>query len=142
MDKPISMSVRDYLVRTLAVKLMVPEKTIDAIIVHQFNEANRAMAVTESIEISGFGKFFFNKKKAEKTMEKYLSKERMFNSIIANPETSEARRQSAINKLNNNKLAIDILKPKINNELFTDLRGMEEQDSAPLRDEGIDYEDS
>jgi hypothetical protein len=100
------------------------------------------MAVTESIEISGFGKFFFNKKKAEKTMEKYLSKEKMFNSIIDNPETSEARRQSAINKLNNNKLAIDILKPKINNELFTDLRGMEEQDSAPLRDEGIDYEDS
>ena len=45
MDKPQSMSVRDYLVRTLAVKLMVPEKTIDAIVVHQFHEADRSSKV-------------------------------------------------------------------------------------------------
>lgn len=113
MDKPQSMSVRDYLVRTLAVKLMVPEKTIDAIVVHQFHEANAALQGNDSIEISGFGKFLFNQRKAQKKMEKLLSKDRVFREIIANPETSEAKRQSAINKLNNNTLSIETLKPKI-----------------------------
>jgi len=113
MDKPQSMSVRDYLVRTLAVKLMIPEKTIDAIVVNQFHEANAALQGNDTIEISGFGKLIFNQKKAQKKMEKLLSKDRVFREIIANPETSETKRQSAINKLNNNTLGIETLKPKI-----------------------------
>jgi hypothetical protein len=107
------MTVRDYLVRTLAVKLMIPEKTVDAVVVNQFHEANAALQGNDTIEISGFGKFIFNQKKAHKKMEKMLSKDRLFREIIANPETSEAKRQSTINKLNNNTLSIETLKPKI-----------------------------
>lgn len=113
MDKPMSMSVKDYLVRKLAVKLMVHEKIVDAVVVHQFHEANLALQENDTIEISGFGKFIFNQKKAQKKMEKLLSKDRVFKEIIANPETSEVKRQSAINKLNNNTLGIENLKPKI-----------------------------
>ena len=62
MDKPISMSVKDFLIRTLAVKMMTSEKTIEAVVNHQFQSANEAMDLNSSVEIAGFGKFFFNNK--------------------------------------------------------------------------------
>jgi nucleoid DNA-binding protein len=70
MDKPISLSVKDYLIRKMAVKMMVPEKTIDAVVAHQFSSANEAVSKHKSLEISGFGKFYFNDKKAQKTKER------------------------------------------------------------------------
>ena len=49
MDKPISMSVKDYLIRTLAVKIMVSEKVIETIVNHQFQSANEAMEHAKAI---------------------------------------------------------------------------------------------
>lgn len=72
MDKPISLSVKDYLVRTLAPKMLVSEKVIDAVVVHQFQEANDALKRNHSVEISGFGKFYFNHKKAVKKLERMI----------------------------------------------------------------------
>ena len=57
MNKPQSMSHKDFLIRTLAVKLSVNEKMIEAIVNHQFQSANEAMDLNHSIELSGFGKF-------------------------------------------------------------------------------------
>lgn len=113
MDKPQSLSMREYLVRTLAVKLMLSEKVIDSVIVHQFSEANAAMSSNDSIEISGFGKFLFNQKKAHKQMEKLLSKQKYFTDILAASDISLAKRQSTLNKLNNTLSGIDALKPKL-----------------------------
>jgi len=112
MDKPQSLSMREYLVRTLAVKLMLSEKVIDSVIVHQFSEANAAMSSNDSIEISGFGKFLFNQKKAHKQMEKLFSKERYFSELLKT-DLSEAKKQSTLNKLNNTILGIEALKPKL-----------------------------
>jgi nucleoid DNA-binding protein len=93
MDKPQSLSMREYLVRMLAPKLLLSEKVIDQVIVHQFNEANKALASNYSLEISGFGKFLFNHKKAVKRMETLLSKERMFKSILEREDISEQKRE-------------------------------------------------
>ena len=70
MDKPQSLSMKDYLTRKLAVNLMMSEKVIDAIVSHQFSSANEALLSNDSVEISGFGKFYFNKNKAIKRMER------------------------------------------------------------------------
>jgi len=113
MDKPQSLSMRDYLVRKLAVKLMVNEKVVDTVVAHQFSSANDALRVNDSIEISGFGKFFFNHKKAVKRMETLLSKRAFFQNVIDNPETSEQKRISAQNKWNNNEIDIETLKQRI-----------------------------
>jgi nucleoid DNA-binding protein len=113
MDKPISLSIREYLVRTLAPKLLVSEKVIDQVIVHQFSEANAAMSNNESLELSGFGKLLFNKKKAYKKMEKFMSQKALFEAMIQNPDTSEQRRHAAKLKLNTVLNNIDVLKPKI-----------------------------
>ena len=128
MDKPISMSVKDYLIRMMAVKTMTSEKTIEAIVNHQFQSANDAMHVHNSLEISGFGKFFFNTKKAERKMEKLLSKKQAFERIVSSPTESEQRKKSASNKLDNTLMGIEALTSKLNNhEPVPDIRGVEEQ---------------
>ncbi len=126
MDKPISMSVKDYLIRIMSVKMMMSEKTIEAVVNHQFQSANAALADNDDIEISGFGKFFFNQKKAQKKMDKMLSKVAMFTKQMNDESLSDKKRASANVKLNNTLLGIEALKPKLHVEHQSDLRGMEE----------------
>jgi len=137
MDKPISLSMKEYLIRTLAVKMMVSEKTIEAVINHQFNSANEAMKMHNTVEISGFGKFTFNYKKAVKKMEKMLSQQQLFQSRIDDPNLSEQRRATETVKLNNVIHNINILKPKLY-EFQTNLGGMEEQHDSTNTSEGAD----
>jgi nucleoid DNA-binding protein len=128
MDKPISMSVKDYLVRTLAVKMMISEKIIETVINHQFQSANEAMDTNNSIEISGFGKFYFNEKKAQKRLEDLTRKKNLMLEFIASAETSEQKKRSSQVTLEKTEALINLLKSKITYEdqLLSDLRGLEE----------------
>jgi hypothetical protein len=125
MDKPISLSVKDFIIRKMAVKLMMSEKTIDDVINHQFNSANEALKYNNSVEISGFGKFLFNQKKAIKRLNVLLSKEELYNSVILTC-TTEERKASIQLKLNTIKTEIEILKTRTNEDV-SNLRGVEEQ---------------
>jgi nucleoid DNA-binding protein len=127
MDKPMSMSVKDYLIRKLSVSLMMSEKTIEAIVNHQFRSANVALQDNNTVEISGLGKFYFNYKKAVRKMEKMVSKANLFHAQVNNMELTEQKRQSSANKLANTLAQIETLKPKLNVEHQPDLRGMEKQ---------------
>ena len=126
MDKPISMSVKDYLVRTLAVKMMISEKTIETVINHQFQSANEAMDTNNSIEISGFGKFYFNEKKAKKRLEDLTRKKNLMLEFIASAETSEQKKRSSQVTLEKTEALINLLKSKITYEdqLLSDIRGL------------------
>jgi nucleoid DNA-binding protein len=95
MDKPISMSVKDYLIRTLAVKILTSEKTIEAVINHQFQSANEAMDLHNSIELSVFGKFFFNDKKAIKRVNSLIAKKLTLENTLADDTSSEQKKNSA-----------------------------------------------
>jgi len=138
MDKPISMSVKDYLIRIMSVKLMLSEKTIEAVVNHQFQSANVALVDNDSVEISGFGKFFFNKKKAQKKMDKMFSKAEVFTKQANDIGLSDQKRASANVKLNNTLLGIEALKPKLHVEHQSDLRGVEEQVNSFGEYEGTD----
>ena len=114
MDKPISLSVKDYLVRTLAPKMLTSEKVIDAVVSHQFSEANNALVNNASVEISGFGKFLFNHKKAVKKlamMERY--KEKLEYDLVNNLIPAH-KRSGMEDKFKNVKLLIEYLKNKTN----------------------------
>lgn len=128
MDKPISMSVKDYLVRTLAVKMMISEKLIETVVNHQFQSANEAMDTNNSIEISGFGKFYFNEKKAKKRLEDLTRKKNLMLEFLASAETSEQKKRSSQVTLEKTEALINLLKSKITYEdqLLSDLRGLEE----------------
>lgn len=116
MSKPMSMSVKEYLIRTLAVKLAVNEKTIEAVVNHQFQSANEAMDLNHSIEISGFGKFMFNEKKALKKLAKLESKRDYMQKVVDSPETTEALLAKTKLTLNKTIEQISILKPTITHD--------------------------
>jgi len=126
MQKPKSLSIKDYLIRKMSVKTLIPEQTIDNIITHQFKQASEAMLSpnVNSVEISGFGKFLFNRKKAYKKLEKMYSQKTVFGRIIESSVYSDAKKASASVKLANTIKAINGLKPKLDE---TDCRRLEEQ---------------
>jgi len=128
MDKPISMSVKDFLIRTLAVKMMVSEKTIETVVNHQFQSANEAMDVNNSLEISGFGKFYFNEKKAKKRLQVLEEKRKAMQKYSTDETLSEQRRKTSKVTLEKTEALINLLKNKVTYEdqLLPDLRGMEE----------------
>ena len=128
MDKPISMSVKDFLVRTLAVKMMVSEKTIETVVNHQFQSANEAMDLNNSLEIASFGKFYFNEKKATKRLGQLNAKKKAIENIISDTTTSEQKRRSSQVTLEKTEALINLLKTKTTYEdqLLSDLRGVEE----------------
>jgi nucleoid DNA-binding protein len=128
MNKPPSMSIKEYLVKRIAVNKvwdkMISEKTIDAVISHQFDSASAATATNNSIEISGFGKFMFNEKRAIKQMQKYTEQIAYYSKMLSSELTEAERRNTEmrLESINNN---VKALKPKLN-EPSTDNRGMEE----------------
>lgn len=140
MERPKSLTIKDFLIRKMSVRMLIPEFTLDAIISHQFQSATQAMLNTKSVEISGFGKFVFNDKKAVKKMEKLLSQKALFEKLMNDDSLSEQRRNNARLKYESVTLNISVLKPKIdtNNEIKSDIRGMEEQASSTSIPERID----
>lgn len=116
MDKPVSMSVKDFLVRTLAVKMLTSEKTIEAVINHQFQSANEAMDLNNSVEIAGFGKFFFNSKKAVKRVEQLNARIGIMEKIINDPTSTEQKKKSSQLTIDKARTTIGELKTKITYE--------------------------
>lgn len=138
-NKPVSLSVKDWIIRKLAPKMLIGEKTIEAVINHQFQEANQALTKHKSLEISGFGKFFFNEGKAIKQMEKHESQVALFTKKLEDVSLTEQKRKSYELKLQIALDGIRDLKPRM--YAFTDLRGMEEQPHPPRQVEDSDIRD-
>lgn len=128
-NKPASMSMKDYLIRVQSVKAMMSEKVIEAVVNHQFQSASLAMRTNNSVELSGFGKFYFNSKKAIKRLTSLERKRDDLQNIVDSSETKEAKLTKAHTYLKNVILDIEYIKSKTN-EPVTDLRGMEEQASS------------
>ena len=127
MDKPRSLSVKDFLIRKMSIKFNTPEKVIEAVVNHQFQSATLAFNDQKSVELSGFGKFLFNEKKAVKKMESMLIQKQVLEQTIIDQTATDRKRKAAEVKLESLLQAIEILKPKIDYEPKSDIRGLEEQ---------------
>ena len=114
MKKPQSMSVKEWIIKKMAISMVVPEKTIDAVVTNQFDSANDALNVNDSVEISGFGKFYFNKKKAQAQYDKYVRIKQSYENMLADDSITDKKRHSTEQKLISISNDIKILKPKIN----------------------------
>lgn len=137
MDKPKSLSLKDFIIRKMSIKMNMSEKILDAVISHQFQSANGALLTANSIEIAGFGKFLFNQKKAEKHFQRMLEQRGVLEATLVNENATQQKKNSAKLKLDSLLKAIDILKPKIENDkLKSNLRGLEEQPVSTLSTEG------
>lgn len=93
-DKPESMSVREWITKKVATGIMIPENIIRRVIAHQFDSAYEALKDNNSIEISGFGKFYYNKKRAKKEIQLYeKEKDSCEKRLISSSTTEKERRE-------------------------------------------------
>ncbi len=113
MDKPISMSVKEYLVKTMAVRTNTASSIIEAVISHQFHEAHKAMWNNNSVELSGFGKFLLRKKSALRKLEKNIKKRSDFERYLNDPLTTERNIRRCNIVLKNTNEEIELLKSKL-----------------------------
>jgi hypothetical protein len=98
----------------MAISMVVSEKTIDNVVTHQFDSANDALNIHDSIEISGFGKFYFNQKKAQTQYNKLVKIKQAYENMLANESLSDKKRHSTEQRMITILNDIRILKPKIN----------------------------
>lgn len=115
MDKPISLSVKNFLIRKMAVTLIVPEKTIEAVVNHQFNVAIEMMDKVKSVEVSGFGKFIYNEKRGKRIIEKCEMMKQRYEDELAQGVT-EHRKSVIDTKLGIVLETIRTLKPKLHED--------------------------
>lgn len=113
MNKPNTMSVKEFIIKRMAISLVVSEKVIDQVIQHQFDSANDALNTNDTIEISGFGKFFFNTKKANTHYNKLLAMKQAYENTLADTSITEKRRHSTEQRMITVLSDIKMLKPKI-----------------------------
>lgn len=112
MKKPQSMSVKEWLIKRMAISMVVSEKIIDAVVTYQFDSANDALNVNKSVEISGFGKFYFNQKKALTQYNKLLAIKKAYENMLET-DITDVRRNAITLKLQILETSIKTLKPKI-----------------------------
>ena len=129
MEKPMSMSVKEWIIKKMSINMVISEKVIDAVVVHQFDSANDALNINKSVEISGFGKFYFNAKKALVQYNKLLAIKKAYQNMLLDEKISDVKRNAVELKLQIIETSIKTLKPKID-EPGTNIRGMEESSSS------------
>jgi nucleoid DNA-binding protein len=115
-EKPISMPIKNWIIRKLSVKKLISEQIIEEVVNFQFISASEALDVHKSLEFSGFGKLYFNEKRAIKKMEKYERLKALFEQRMVDESLTPARRRNAALKLETVIKSIEYLKPKLNGE--------------------------
>jgi len=115
MKKPSTMTVKEWIIKKMSINMVISEKIIDQVVTHQFDSANDALNTNDSLEISGFGKFLFNTKKAHTHYNKLLQMKQAYENILADPLTTDKKRHSTEMRMITVMNDIKILKPKIKN---------------------------
>jgi hypothetical protein len=113
MNKPTTMSVKEFIIKRMAISMVISEKIIDNVVSHQFDSANDALNTNDTIEISGFGKFYFNTKKANTLYTKLLAMKQAYENTLADTSTTDKKRHSTEQRMITVLNDIKMLKPKI-----------------------------
>lgn len=107
------MSLKEFLIKKIALENNLPVRTVEAIINHEFLEAFKATTEHKSIEISGFGKFLFNEKKAQKTYIKFQEQMAVYTKTYETLEPSSPEYKRLTTVISNLKKNMEHLKLKL-----------------------------
>jgi len=94
----------------------VSEVVLNQVINHQFNSAHDALKDNNSVEISGYGKFLFNKKKAVTKVKNLNNIKAAYEKILDDEVISLKRSNFIKSKLSSINLTLNSLKPKIKDD--------------------------
>lgn len=121
------------IVKKLVVDLGIDGDVIHSVVEHSLYRAIGAMQECNSVEISGWGRFYFNYNKAKKKMRRYIS---LIYLYLELPEEQKKRKNCAVyNRAHDSIVSGKYLIKKLQaeNELVTDFRRVEEQFNASQR---------
>ena len=117
MDKPLTLSVKQFLIRRTSVDMAIPEKVIEEVINHQFASMLDAMTRNDSVEMSGFGKFLFNSKKVLRMIKTHEANI-IVNQELLTQDLSPQKRRSTEIRLRTIIDTLEGLKKRINETQF------------------------
>ena len=137
MDKPVTLSLKAWIIRNMSVSSQIQESLIETVINHQFDSAFVALNTCNTLEFSGFGRLVFNTKKAYKKLEKYESQLLEFDRIMSDPSISLLRRRNMQMKKDTTTKNIEYLNTRLN-EYTSNLRRVEKQIVPSNDSQGID----
>ena len=101
----------------MSTKLVISERIISQVITHQFDSANDALKNNNSVEISGFGKFVFNKKRAVAKVKKLTDVKNSYEKMLQDDDLPVRKVNFIKNKLSSINLTLTSLKPKIDEDI-------------------------
>ena len=104
--------MKEQLIKEIAKKLELEERMVEKIVSHQFDSAIKATHVNNSVEISGFGKFVFNKRRAYYKLESLLATQKNIEALLAKELSEKERRNYELKLVTVNKV-VNSLKPKL-----------------------------
>lgn len=132
MEKPVSLSVKEWIIRNMSTRIGVSERIIETVINDQFEGAIKAMNTCDTLEFAGFGKFYFNRKKAGKKLERLvLLKEELTIASTDVSLTAQKRHTAALKLITVTKVIEDLTTKLYENKPDTDIRGVEESYISP-----------
>lgn len=112
-DKPSTMPIKRWLVKYTAFRNKVPSSLVQDIVDHEFDMAVEAIGKWNTIEISGFCRFYLNMKRSLKKLEKFRVVEEFYNNIINDPTVEYSKKESTRYKLGKLLIDIDSLEKRI-----------------------------
>lgn len=108
-DKPVHISVKEYIIRRIAPNMRISEDVIAAVVSHQYSSGNAATKQHNEVEFSGLGKFMLSKKKALKKLEMLT----YLNINIENLKLEHPEKENNYNKkITENNFLIEYIKTK------------------------------
>ena len=111
-DKPHNVLIRDFIQRRMSVDVAVEEEIIRKVITHCFSNAYDAFADNDTIELSGFGKFIFNRSRAIKYKNKLESQIKYFIEIL-DMDVSERKKDATRARLKSLKKNLELLNKRM-----------------------------
>lgn len=108
-NKPASMSLKNWIIRNMAVKTGMSERVIETVVNFQFNSAYEKMEECETMEFSGWGRFIFNRKRAKWRMERLNSQIELFSKKAEDQTLSSEERRNASMRVDSFKRNLAVL---------------------------------
>lgn len=98
-DKPASMSIRDWITKKVSHVTMTPEHIIAKVISHNYDSAYDAISKNNSVEISGFGNFYYNEKRADKELQHCITQKNTWEKRYECENSTESKRSEALKQV-------------------------------------------
>lgn len=112
--KPQTMPVKDFLIRRMSIDTAISVEVITAVVTHQFVSMVEATKTVDSVELSGFGRFLFYKRKALRKLKWYEDgvEERL--GQLLDPSITDKKRKGIEDSLEGLRSKIETLKKRLN----------------------------